>query len=220
MSPLAVRGGGLPDACLVSKALKINKVLWTEPRYRVASEGTGVSGLAGRYATALFELADENKALDQVAQDLAAIKQMLVESPDLNRLVRSPVLSRGDQSRAMSALLKQAGVSELTQRFIGLVAQNRRLFALRGMIDGYLAELARRRGQMTADVTSAHQLSDPQVQALTDALRAQLGSKIEVKVTVDPALIGGLIVKVGSRMIDSSVRTKLNKLQIAMKGVG
>jgi F-type H+-transporting ATPase subunit delta len=120
----------------------------------------------------------------------------------------------------MSALLKQAGVSELTQRFIGLVAQNRRLFALRGMIDGYLAELARRRGQMTADVTSAQQLSDPQVQALTDALRAQLGSKIEVKVTVDPALIGGLIVKVGSRMIDSSVRTKLNKLQIAMKGVG
>jgi F-type H+-transporting ATPase subunit delta len=186
----------------------------------VASEGTGVSGLAGRYATALFELADENKALDQVAQDLAAIKQMLVESPDLNRMVRSPVLSRGDQSRAMSALLKQAGVSELTQRFIGLVAQNRRLFALRGMIDGYLAELARRRGQMTADVTSAQQLSDPQVQALTDALRAQLGSKIEVKVTVDPALIGGLIVKVGSRMIDSSVRTKLNKLQIAMKGVG
>jgi F-type H+-transporting ATPase subunit delta len=186
----------------------------------VASEGTGVSGLAGRYATALFELADENKALDQVAQDLAAIKQMLVESPDLNRFVRSPVLSRGDQSRAMGALLKQAGVSELTQRFVGLVAQNRRLFALRGMIDGYLAELARRRGQMTADVTSAQQLSDPQVQALTDALRAQLGSKIEVKVTVDPSLIGGLIVKVGSRMIDSSVRTKLNKLQIAMKGVG
>jgi len=186
----------------------------------VASEGTGVSGLAGRYATALFELADENKALDQVAQDLEAIKQMLAESPDLNRFVRSPVLSRGDQSRAMDALLKQAGVSELTQRFVGLVAQNRRLFALQGMIDGYLAELARRRGQMTADVTSAHKLSDPQVQALTDALRAQLGSKIEVKVNVDPALIGGLIVKVGSRMIDSSVRTKLNKLQIAMKGVG
>ena len=186
----------------------------------MASEGTGVSGLAGRYATALFELADENKALDQVAQDLAAIKQMLVDSPDLARMVRSPVLSRGDQAKAMSVLMKQAGVSELTQRFIGLVAQNRRLFALTGMINGYLAELARRRGQMTADVTSAYRLSDPQVQALTDVLRNSMGSKIEVRVTVDPALIGGMIVKVGSRMIDSSVRTKLNKLQIAMKGVG
>jgi F-type H+-transporting ATPase subunit delta len=186
----------------------------------VASEGTGVSGLAGRYATALFELADENKALDQVAQDLATLKKMLAESPDLDRMVRSPVLTRGDQAKAMGVLMKQAGVSDLTQRFVGLVAQNRRLFALRGMIEGYLAELARRRGQMTADVTSAYKLSDPQVQALTDALRSSMGSKVEVRVTVDPALIGGMIVKVGSRMIDSSVRTKLNKLQIAMKGVG
>jgi F-type H+-transporting ATPase subunit delta len=186
----------------------------------VASEGTGASGLAGRYASALFELADQNKALDQVASDLSALKQMLAESPDLVRMVRSPVLSRADQSKAMNALMVQAGMSDLTQRFVGLVAQNRRLFALGSMIDAFLAELARRRGQQTAQVVSAHRLSDAQVQQLTDALRGSLGSQIDVRVTVDPSLIGGMIVKVGSRMIDSSVRTKLNKLQIAMKGVG
>jgi F-type H+-transporting ATPase subunit delta len=186
----------------------------------VASQGTGASELAGRYAAALFELADENEALDQVAQDLTSLKTMLAESPDLVRMVRSPILSRADQGRAMAAVMQQAGVSELVQRFVGLVAQNRRLFALEGMIDAFLAELARRRGQTTARVTAARPLSDAQVHALTEALRSSLGRQVDVRLDVDPALIGGLVVKVGSRMIDTSVRTKLTKLQLAMKGVG
>ncbi len=186
----------------------------------MASQGTGVSGLAERYAAALLELADENKALDQVASDLTGLKRMLAESPDLDRVVRSPLLSRAEQGKAVAAVMERAGISELVQRFIGLVAQNRRLFAVGAMIDAYLAELARRRGAMTAQVTAARPMSDAQVKALADALRGSLGSQIDVRVAVDPALIGGMVVKVGSRMIDSSVRTKLNKLQIAMKGVG
>jgi F-type H+-transporting ATPase subunit delta len=186
----------------------------------VASQGTGVSGLAGRYASALFELADENKALDQTASDLTSLKRMLAESPDFARMVRSPMLSRAEQAKAVDAIMVAAGFSELTRRFVGLVARNRRLFALPAMTDQFLAELARRRGQMTAQVTVANPLSDTQVKALTDALRSSLSSQIDVRVGVDPALIGGMIVKVGSRMIDSSVRTKLNKLQLAMKGVG
>ncbi|ACI99631.1 F0F1 ATP synthase subunit delta [Rhodospirillum centenum] len=186
----------------------------------MATEGTGVSGLAARYATALFELADENKALDQTAQDLALLKQLMAESADLRRVVRSPLLSRSDQARAMDAVLAQVDVSGLVRQFVGLVARNRRLFALSGMIDGFLAELARRRGEQTARVVAARPLSQEQLDALTDALRRALGSKVSVDLRVDPSLIGGMVVKVGSRMIDSSVRTKLTKLKLAMKGVG
>ena len=216
-----LRGRGLSNACFVISFQPKNQLgLRTEPRYQVASQGTGVSGLAGRYASALFELADENKALDQTARDLTGLKQMLNESPELSRMVRSPVLSRVEQGRAMAAIMERAGVSDLTKRFIGLVAEHRRLFALSAMIDAFLAELARRRGEMTAQVTAARPMSDAQVQALTSALRTSLGSQVDVRVAVDPALIGGMIVKVGSRMVDNSVRTKLNKLQLAMKGVG
>lgn len=186
----------------------------------MASEGTGVSELAARYSIALFELADENKALDEVASDLSALKQILAESADLRRLVRSPVISRADQGRAIAAVLDRAGVSDLTKRFIGLVAQNRRLFSIDGMIEGYLSELARRRGESTAKVTSAKPLTDAQLQAVTDALKASVGAKVLVSTAVDPELIGGMIVKFGSRMVDTSVRTKLNKLQLAMKASG
>nr|WP_211106047.1 F0F1 ATP synthase subunit delta [Nitrospirillum iridis] len=188
--------------------------------FQVASQGTVVSGLAARYAAALFDLADEQKALDQTAQDLTSLKQILAESADLRRVVRSPVLSRADQARAMEAVLSQAGTSELVRKFIGLVAQNRRLFALDGMIVAFLAELATRRGEETATVISARPLTDDQLSAVTDALKKALGSKVSVAASVDPTLLGGMIVKVGSRMIDSSVRTKLTKLKIAMKGVG
>lgn len=185
----------------------------------MASQGTGVSGLAGRYATALFELAEENNALDQVAADLTGLKQMLAESAELREMIRNPLISREAQGRALAAVMDRAGFSSLTKNFVGLVARNRRLFALEAMADAYLAELARRRGEMTARVIAARPLSEAQVKAITDALRASMGSKVAVDVTVDPAILGGMIVKVGSRMIDSSVRTKLNKLQLAMKGV-
>lgn len=185
----------------------------------MATEGTGVSGLAARYATALFDLADEQKALDRTARDLALIKQLLAESADLRRLIANPLISRADQGRGMDAVLAGAQISDTVRNFVGLAARNRRLFALPGMIDSFLAELARRRGEQTAQVVAAAPLSDTQVQAVTEALRKALGSKIAVNVKVDPSLIGGMIVKVGSRMVDSSVRTKLNRLKLAMKGV-
>jgi len=186
----------------------------------LAAEDTSLSGLAGRYALALIDLADEKKELDGVAQDLQRVKAAIAESEDLRRLIRSPLFTRGQQRKAMGALLKHLGVTGLTKNFILLVTQNRRLFALPGMIEAYLQELARRRGEVTARVVSAHALSDAQQKALHDALKGAVGAKVQVDLEVDPGLIGGLIVKVGSRMIDNSLRSKLQRLQIAMKGVG
>jgi F-type H+-transporting ATPase subunit delta len=179
-----------------------------------------VSGIAERYAQALLELADEQKQLDQVADDLRAIRAALAESEDLRELARSPLYSREQKTKAVEAVLTKLGSGELTRRFAMVVAQNRRLFALSGMIEGYLAELARRRGEVKAEVTAARPLSDTQNETLVAALRGAVGSKVQVDVTVDPSLIGGLVVKVGSRMIDDSLRTKLQRLQLAMKGVG
>jgi F-type H+-transporting ATPase subunit delta len=185
----------------------------------VAEGQSLVAGLAGRYATALFELADERKQLDQVAADLAQLKTLLAESADLRRLIGSPVLPRAEQGKALEAVIARAGLGELTRRFIAIAAQNRRLFALPGMIDGFLSLLAIRRGEVTAEVVAAQQLSGPQLDAVKEQLRRAVGSKVSVAVRVDPALLGGLIIKVGSRMVDGSLRTKLQRLQLAMKGV-
>ncbi len=187
---------------------------------RLAGGGTSVGGLAGRYALALYELADQAKQLDGVAEELRAFKDIIAESEDLQRLIGSPVFTREQQSKAMATILDKAEAGDLTRRFILVVADNRRLFALPQMIEAYLAELARRRGEITAEVTAARALSDGQQQALTDALRKSVGGKVQIDVEVDPALIGGLVVKIGSRMVDSSLRTKLQKLQLAMKGIG
>ncbi len=181
---------------------------------------SGASGLAGRYAAALFELADSEKALDAVADDLRSLQALLEGSEDLTRLVRSPVLDREDQWNAMGALLDKMGVNDLTKRFIGVVTMNRRLFALSGIIAAYLAELAARRGEVTADVVTAHALKDSQMKALEQALKKAIGGKVAVAHRVDPAILGGLVVKVGSRMVDSSLRTQLQKLKFAMKGTG
>jgi F-type H+-transporting ATPase subunit delta len=184
----------------------------------VATETTGL--IAERYASALYELADEAKALDQVAADLKAAKAMMAASQDLVRLIRSPVLGRSDQAKAVTALADKAGFHDLSKRFLGTLAQNRRLFALTSVIDAFLAELARRRGEATADVTSAVALTPAQTQALEEALRSVVGSKVSVDLKVDRSLIGGLVVRVGSRMIDTSLATKLRRLRLAMKGVG
>jgi len=176
--------------------------------------------LGGRYALALLDLADEKKQLDQVAEDLRGLKALLEESDDLRRMVRSPIITREQQAAAVTAVAARLGVSDLTRRFVLVVAQNRRLFALDSMIDAYLAELARRRGEVQAEVIAARALSDAQLQALDETLRGIVGGKVDIDVAVDPSLIGGLIVKVGSRMIDNSLRTKLQRLQLAMKGVG
>jgi len=168
----------------------------------------------------LFDLADEQKQLDAVAGDLVALRGMMAESSDLRRLVGSPVLSRGDQGRAMAALLGAAGSGDLVRRFIGLVAQNRRLFVLPAIIDAYLAQLAQRRGEITVQVTSARPLDERQRQAVAEAVQRAVGGKVAVDARIDAGLIGGLVVKVGSRMVDSSLRSKLQRLQLTMKGVG
>ena len=185
----------------------------------MASNSSGASGLADRYAAALFDLADERKELDAVAGDLQRVREMLRESEDLRRLVRSPVLSREDQRRAILALAERAGLSPLARNFLGLIAQNRRLFAVPEMIEAYLARLAERRGEMTAEVVTAQPLSDDQRRRLDEQLRQAMGKKVSVDVRVDPSLLGGLTVKVGSRMVDASLKTKLHRLSIAMKGV-
>lgn len=184
----------------------------------MATKTTGL--IAERYASALYELADSAKALDQIAADLRSLKAMMAASTDLVRLIRSPVLGRADQSNAVTALAEKAGFHDLTRRFLGTVAANRRLFTLTAVIDGFLAELARRRGEATADVTSAVSLTPAQTAALEEALRSVVGSKVTVDLKVDRSLIGGLVVRVGSRMIDTSLATKLRRLRLAMKGVG
>lgn len=181
---------------------------------------TATTGVAGRYASALFELADNAKALDSVAQDLDTFRKLLAESADLRRLIGSPVIGRDLQGKALLAVLDAAGIQGLTRSFVGTVAVNGRARELPAMAAGFLAELARRRGETSATVTSAVPLTPAQLQQLTDTLRSVLGSaKVSVDARVDADILGGLVVKVGSRLFDSSIRSKLQRLQLAMKGV-
>jgi len=175
--------------------------------------------LAGRYASALYELADKDRVLDAIAEDLVKFRQLMVESEDLNRLIRSPVISRSDQNNGLMAILENAKAKPLTKKFIGAVVMNRRIFVVADIIDVFLSELAERRGEIKATVVSAVELSAKQLKDLTGSLNEALGQKVSIDLTVDTSLIGGLIVRVGSRMIDSSIRSKLQRLQIAMKGM-
>ena len=187
----------------------------------MADESEHVSGVAGRYASALYALADEQRQTAEVAASLATIQTMIGESPDLQRLVRSPAFSSIDQTKALDAIMAKAGITGIAANFVRLVAAKRRLFALSDMIRDYnkLYDLAR--GLTRAEVTSAAALSDAQIAALKDQLRGTSGGKdVELSVKVDPAIIGGLIVKLGSRMVDGSLRTKLNAIRTAMKEVG
>ena len=183
----------------------------------MAGQDPITSGMAGRYATALFELALEEKSIDAVKRDLDRFDAMLADSEDLRRLVRSPVFSADEQSKALAAVLEKAGISGLAANFLQLVAQNRRLFAVRDMIKAYRALVARHKGEVTAQVTVAEKLSDAHLTALKDALKAVTKQEVQIDVNVDPAIIGGLVVKLGSRMVDSSLRTKLNSIKFAMK---
>jgi F-type H+-transporting ATPase subunit delta len=186
----------------------------------VAGEVDTSSGVAGRYATALFELALEQQALDQVAADLNRFTEALDAFDDLLRLVKSPVFSAEEQGRALAAILKELKIEGLTRNFLLLAAKNRRLFATPDMTRAFRAMLARHRGEMSATVTAAAKLTESQVTALRQALKAALGKEIMLDERVDASLLGGLVVKVGSRMVDTSLRTKLNSLKVAMKEVG
>ncbi|MGA9038115.1 MAG: F0F1 ATP synthase subunit delta [Pseudolabrys sp.] len=184
----------------------------------MAGEDPIISGMAGRYATALFELARDNKAVDAVKKDLDQFDALANGSADLNRLVRSPVFGADEQLKALSAILAKVGITGLSANFLRVITTNRRLFAVRDMIRAYRALVARHKGEVTAQVTVAEKLNDKNLDALKSALKSVTGGKdIDLEVEVDPAIIGGLIVKVGSRMVDSSLRTKLNSIKFAMK---
>ena len=180
----------------------------------------GSSGLAQRYAAALFELAEGEKGLERVAGELRRLAELIDESEDLRRLIRSPVISREDQQRGMTAVLEAAGIGPLVQKFVGLVAANRRLFALPDMIVAYQQMIADRRGETVAEVVAAKSLSPQQLNAVEAILKKAVGTDVALSTRVDPQLLGGLIVKVGSRMIDFSLSSKLKRLSLAMKGIG
>ena len=183
------------------------------------ADTTELGGLAGRYAAALYDLAETAGTLDGVAADLRAIQAMIAQSEDFRRLIGSPILTREEQGRAVGAVLDAAGASALVRRFVGVLAQNRRLFALGFIIQAFLARLAERRGEVLAHVTSAQPLSDKQLERVTESLRRLTGGKVVIDVKVDPELLGGLVVRIGSKLIDNSLKTKLMRLQLAMKGV-
>jgi F-type H+-transporting ATPase subunit delta len=183
----------------------------------VAREKSG-SGLAGRYANAVFELAQDQKAVDAVSTDLGSLRRALESSPDLARLVRSPVFSAEDQARALKAILEKMGAHPLTSKFVLLLAHKRRLFALIQVIAAYEHLVAKSRGETEAEITAARHLNDDEIAELKSVLKTGLGKEPRLHSRIDPTLLGGLIVKIGSRMIDSSLRTKLDSLRAAMKG--
>jgi len=187
----------------------------------LAQEENIVSGMAGRYASALFSLAAERQQTDEVAAALATFDRMIAESADLARLVRSPIFSADEQVKALGVLLDRAGISGVAANFIKLAAAKRRLFAIRDMIAGYDKLYDSWRGVARAEVTTAAALTDAHVAALKEALKGVTGGKdVEISVRTDPAIIGGLIVKLGSRMVDGSLKTKLNSIRTRMKEVG
>ncbi len=176
------------------------------------------ASLAGRYATALFELARDERQLDAVSASLATVKASIAESDELRRLIASPLIGRDEARRAIAAVVPAMGLDPLTGNFLGVLAQNRRLGQIDAVIRAFGQLLARHRGEATADVISAHPLSDDQIEALKAKLKQQTGRNVSIDLKVDPAILGGLIVKVGSRQVDGSIRTKLNTLATAMKG--
>src|SRR6201996_9324275 len=186
----------------------------------VAAEDRSVWGVSGRYATALFELARDEKSVDTVKADLDRFEAMLAESAELKRMVRSPVFSADVQLKAPSAILDQAGITGTAANFLKVLTTNRRLFAVGDVIRAFRTLVAKFRGEATADVTVAEPLNDKNLDALKTALKSVTGKDVALIVKVDPSIIGGLVVKLGSRMIDSSLRTKLNSIKHAMKEAG
>jgi F-type H+-transporting ATPase subunit delta len=186
----------------------------------VAGKEPIVSGMAGRYAMAVFELARDENAVDQVMADLDRFEALIADSPDLLRLVRSPVFSAGEQRGALVAVLDRAGISGLAANFLLLVTTKRRLFAVRDMIGGLRVLVARHKGEVTAYVKVAERLADRHLAALKDALKSVTGKDVMLDIAIEPAIIGGLVVQIGSRMVDTSLKTKLNSIKHAMKEVG
>jgi F-type H+-transporting ATPase subunit delta len=187
----------------------------------LAKEETLISGMSGRYAQALFDLAQEQGVTEHVAGDLARFATLIDESADLQRFIRSPVFTAQEQVKALGAILARAEIGGTAANFLKLVAMKRRLFAITDMIRDFnkLNDFAK--GLTRAEVTAAEPLKDAHVDAVKSALAELTGGRaVEIAVKIDPSIIGGLIVKLGSRMVDGSLRTKLNSLRIRMKEVG
>jgi len=181
------------------------------------SEGPLLAGVAGRYALALYELARDERQVDDVAKNLDAFDALYRESADLRRLVKSPAFSAEEQTAAVGALLDRAGITGLAANFIKLSAANRRLFALPDMIRAYREKVREAKGIVRAEVRVAEKPSDAVIEDIKASLRDVAKSEVEIDLHIDPSLIGGLVVKMGSRMVDASLRTKLNSIRLAMR---
>jgi F-type H+-transporting ATPase subunit delta len=186
----------------------------------VAKSSSPISGIADRYAGSLFELALQSKSLAKVEADLGRFEDLLGGSADLTRMIKSPVFSADEQYKAVAAIADKAKITGLVGNFLRVVAKNRRLFAVPAMIRAFRKIAAEQRGEVAADVVSAHPLTGPQQSELTAALKDVTGKNVVISSTVDPSLLGGMVVKIGSRQIDTSLRTKLNSLKLALKEVG
>jgi F-type H+-transporting ATPase subunit delta len=186
----------------------------------VAKSSSPISGVAERYANSLFELAQQDNAVDAVDQDLGRFERLFEESDDLFRLINSPVFSADDQVKALSAVADRAEIVGLVGNFLRVAARNRRLFAVPGMIKAFRRIAAEARGQAAAEVTTAHALTADQEAELKATLKDVAGKDVTLNVSVDPSLLGGLVVKIGSRQIDTSLKTKLASLKLALKEVG
>ncbi len=186
----------------------------------MAEQGPIVSGIAGRYASALFELAQEEGKVDAIGAELDAFAALIEGSDDLKSFVKNPVFTAEQQLAAVTALLDKAKIGGLGANFIKVVASKRRLFAVEGMVRGYRALVAESRGIVAAEVTVAEAMNDNNLKAVKEALSSLTGKTVDVVEKIDPAIIGGLVVKMGSKMVDASVRTKLNSMKLAMKEAG
>ena len=194
------------------------------PIFIPVDEGTSLSssakGLAGRYAGALYALAEESGKIDAVVKDMNGVAELVSANQDMRMLVESPAITWAEQTKAVTAVLEKGGADALTVKFVGTVASNGRLHALSRIISAFLAEHARRRGEVSAEVISAVEMDDARRARVEQAVSKLAGSdKLSLSMRVDPSLIGGLVVRIGSRMIDTSIRTKLNRLETAMKGM-
>ena len=176
------------------------------------------ASLAGRYASALFDLARDERQIDAVGRSLDALGQALLDSKDFAELIASPLVDRDQAGKAFAALAPQFGLDPITTNFLGVLARNGRKRELRSIIRAFRRIAADHRGEVTAEVSTAHPLKDDQVAALKQQLRARAGREVTLELAVDPAILGGITVKLGSQMIDASIRTKLNRLASAMKG--
>lgn len=189
-------------------------------RVDVSEPASISSGIAERYATAVFEIARDSNGLAALESGIADLSQSLADSQDLNDLIASPVVSRTVQAQAMAAVSAKMGLSPVLQNMLGLMAEKRRLFVLPQLVQHLQSMIADHKGEVAVEVTSAKALTAAQTEKLAETLKARVGKDININATVDESLVGGLVIKVGSKMIDTSIRSKLNSLQNAMKEVG